>query len=141
MDPYVPPVTREADALRRGHWAGEPVWRVLGTMCMVYWLANSWSDEGYSIFGNWEARLIGIAFMYGFVRGGRRWHGGMAIYLGVGVALSVWAEVTRWLVQAEPLGSEMEARSWWEMAERWLLVRVPWVCAVALCVREWKMRE
>jgi hypothetical protein len=131
-DPYAPPETQEA--LPHPGSVADRVLRWTGAICFTYLAANELVREDPDAFVKWNVLAVMAAMIYGFLRGGKKSHLGIAIFMAISIPTQAFF-MSRAIANPERLGIVLSPDPWLEFAVAVIPHAIALICASALYVR------
>ncbi len=131
-NPYAPPETREEGS--REAWSKDSTLRRLGAISVAYILVRVLLNSFPDLPTKLTALALMGAFIYGFLRGGRKYQLGIALFMG----LCIWVQayfMNRAIAHPERLPIQLSRYPWLEFAASVIPHAIALLCAAALYVR------
>ena len=134
LDPYAPPATREHVVSDK-----DTLLRRLGALSLGYVIVRLLLRPPLGLQEALGGSAILAVCIYGFLRGGRRFHLGIALWMG----LTMWVQgyfVSRAIAHPERLPVDIGPHPWWDFVLGIVPLIIALVCASALYVRAWRAK-
>lgn len=131
-DPYAPPETK--DASPQPGLDVDACLRWIGAICLMFLAANEVIRDVPDASMNWTGPAAMAAMTYGFLRGGRKSHLGIAIFMAVSIPTQAFF-MSRVIADPERLGIAFSSNPWLKFAIAVIPHGIALICASALYVR------
>ena len=128
-NPYAPPATREDVPEKPSN--KDSILRQLGALSMGYVVVRAFGSNLSGIWGGMEVIAVCI---YGFLRGQRKFHLGIALFMALSIAVQAYF-VNRAISHPERIPVNMGPHPWLDFARAILPHTIALACATALYVR------
>lgn len=131
-DPYATPETKDAPPHLRP--AAECRLRWIGAICFIYLAAKELIRDAPDASMKWTGLAIMAAMIYGFLRGGKKSHLGISIFMAISIPTQAFF-MSRAIANPERLGIVLSSNPWLEFAIAVIPHGIALICASALYVR------
>ena len=131
-NPYAPPTTSDPAPEQPSN--KDTILRRLGALSFGYITVSILMRNWTNLQETWGPTALMVVLIYGFLRGGRKFHLGIALYMAFGIVVQTYL-TNRAIAHPERLPISLGPHPWLDFAKALAPHAIALVCATALYLR------